>query len=100
MKFRSYPLNGKLFEEQNPSAKIYAKKEFANESDDLRTVRRRMRIFSGVNEWVIRDPYRQSPSKEGNISGERGIDVRDMNDTDNGLSKMITYLYRAPSQSM
>ena len=59
-----------------------------------------MQILSGVNEWVIRDPYRQSPSKESNISRETGIDVRDMNGADNGLSKMITDLYSAPSQSM
>jgi hypothetical protein len=59
-----------------------------------------MMILSGVDEWVPRDPDCQSPGEEGNISGEMGIEVGDMNNGNNGRSEMITDLYSAPSQSM
>jgi hypothetical protein len=57
-------------------------------------------ILSGVDEWVPRDPDCQSPSKDGNISGEMGIEVGDVNHGNVGRSEMITDLYSAPSQSM
>lgn len=97
MKLCSYILDGKLFEQQNPSAKIYAKKELSYERDDLHTFRRRILFLSGEDEWVPRDPDCQGPGKEGNISGEMR---RDMNGGDNSRREMTTDLYSAPSQSM
>ena len=78
MEFPSYPLNGKLLKQQKRSAKIYAEKEFCNETDDAFTFRRRIRILSAANEWVPRDPYCGGPSNEGNISGEMGVDMSDI----------------------
>lgn len=97
MKLCSYPLNGELFEQQDPSAKIDAEKEFSNEGDYLHTFRGRILFLSAVDEWVPRNPDSQGPSKEGNISGEIR---RVMNCGDNGRSEMTTDLYSAPSQSM
>jgi hypothetical protein len=100
MEFPSYPLNGKLLKQQKRSAKIYSEKEFSNETDDVFTFRRRIRILSAVDEWVPRDPNCGSPSNEGNISGEMGVDVRDINNGNNGQPNTITDLRSAPSQSM
>ncbi|SRR6266403_201765 len=100
MEFCGYPLNGKLLKEQKRSAKIYAEKKFSNEPDDIFTFSRRILILSGVNEWVPRDPNCGSPYNEGNISGENSIDVRHMNDGNNGQLKATTDLQSALSQSM
>ena len=92
MEFRSYPLNGKLLKQQKRGAKIYAEKEFSNEVDDIFTLRRRIPFLSGVDEWVPRDPYCASPSNEGNISGKIGVDVRDINNGNNGQPNTTTDL--------
>jgi hypothetical protein len=92
MEFPSYPLNAKLLKQQKRSAKIYAEKEFSNEVDDVFTLSRRILILSGVDERVPRDPYCGSPSNEGNISGEMGIDVRDINNGNNGQPNTTTDL--------
>jgi len=92
MEFRSYPLNRKLLKQQKRSAKIQAEKEFPNEVDDVFTFRRRIPILSGVDEWVPRDPDCGSPSNEGNISGETGVDVGDINNDNNSQPNTTTDL--------
>jgi hypothetical protein len=96
MEFRSYPLNAKLLKQQKRSAKIYAEKEFSDEVDDVFTLSSRIIILSGVDERVPRDPNCGSPSNEGNISEEIGIDVRDMATM---ISPIRPQTYRAPRAS-
>ncbi len=100
MKFSSYPLDREFLEEQKCGAKVNAEQQFANEIYDACAFCGRLRILPAIDERVPRDPDRQGPSKQGNVSDEMGVDERDMNGSNHEEPDMVTDLRKAPNQSM
>jgi hypothetical protein len=100
MKFSSYPLDRELLEEQKRGAKENAEQQFANELNDVYTFNGRLRVLSAFDERIPRDPDRQAPRKQSNVSDEMSVDNRDMNGSNHEEPDMVTDLCKAPNQSM
>lgn len=100
MEFPSYPLDREFLEEQKCGAKVNAEQQFAYEIYDLYTLSGCTRVLPAVDERIPRDPDRQAPGKQSNVSDEMGIDDHNMNDSNHEESDMVTDLCKAPNQSM
>ena len=100
MEFPSYPLDREFLEEQKCGAKVNAEQQFAYEIYDVYTFNGRLRVLPVVDERIPRDPDRQAPSKQGNVSNDIGADDRDVNGSNHEEPDLVTDLRKAANQSM